>query len=116
MTINDVREVEIDAEGGYKFIVVCLTDGDENEKLVVRADENCSYHRDILYLLRSQLPSNITARCIGGGQILIDPKQKSIMIWGSSGDFGVEPDRTKTIELLQTAYPDYRVTEAKNRY
>src|SRR3989344_4238136 len=106
MSINSVPTVKIDSRGGYKFIVAVITDTDGAKLLVVRADESCSYHRDILSKLRYEVrPLGLDARCIGGGQISINPETKNISIRGSSGDFGVEPDRNETVRMLQEAYP-----------
>ena len=116
MTINEVVEVVIDSTGGYKFIVAEVTDG-VTKRLVVRAQENCSYHRDILDVLRMDLRANrMTARCIGGGHIAIDPVAMTINIWSSSGDFGVEPDRADTVRMLQAAYPEWKVTGKSGGY
>lgn len=109
--INSVAEVRIDSRGGYKFIVAELTDSNGAKRLVVRADQGCDYHRDILAGLRQEVRSlGLGARCIGGGQISIDPDAKKISIRGSSGDFGVEPDRNETVRMLKEAYPEYQVT------
>ena len=67
MTINEVREVVIDPAKGYKFIVAQLTDGNGGKRLVVRANQKCGFHRDILALLRQEVrPSGLDAHCIGG--------------------------------------------------
>src|SRR3989344_9469977 len=110
MTLNDVQEVVIDPSGGYKFIVAKLTDSNGGEKLVVRAQENCGYHNDILNLLRHEVrPSGLNARCIGGGRIEINPEAKTIRIWSKRGGFGAEPDRQETVRMLQAAFPEFQV-------
>ena len=111
MTINEVSTVVIDPRDGYKFIVAQLTDGNGGSKLVVRANQDCSYHRDILAILRREVrPSGLEARCIGGGRIEINPEEKAIRIWDSSGDFGEEPNRKEvTVQLLQAEYPDWKI-------
>ncbi len=75
---------------------------------MVRANERCSMHRDILKTVRIEI--SLPARCIGGGRIQIDPDKKTIRIWGYSGDFGEEPDRQQTGKMLQEAFPDWTVT------
>lgn len=99
--------VLIDESGGYKFIVAIVKIGDKS-KMVIRADATCDYHRDILRQLSFEI-SGGKACCIGGGNINIDPGNKVIKIWGSSGDFGVEPDRSETIRLLREAFPDFNI-------
>ncbi|MBI2064916.1 MAG: hypothetical protein HYT62_02595 [Candidatus Yanofskybacteria bacterium] len=113
MTLLELADVVIDARGGYKFIVVRVSDG-VNNKLVIRANENCGYHRDILGLLRREAP-DFRMSCVGGGRINIDPANKRIDIWSSSGDFGVEPDRRNTAEMLRIAFPDFEITIGSSR-
>ena len=108
---STVADVKIDERGGYKFIVARVTDGKGGEKLVVRAEASCAYHRDILAILRQEVRSvGLNAECVGGGRISISPERKSISISGSSGDFGVEPNRYNTVRMLQVAFPEFRVT------
>ncbi len=107
MQLNELPDVVIDAMGGYKFIVVQVSDGNDS-KIVIRANEHCDYHRDILALLRREA-SGLGARCIGGGRININPNDKEITISDSSGDFGLEPDRNKTVEMLQATFPEYKI-------
>src|SRR3989344_6214125 len=111
MDINSVQEVVIDPAEGYKFIVAQLTDGNSGKRLVIRANQDCSFHRDILALLRQEVrPSGLDAHCTGGGRIEINPAEKTIRIWDSSGDFGVEDDRKETVRMLQAAFPAFQVT------
>jgi len=115
VTINDVPEVVIDAlGGGYKFIVARLTDERGSERIVIRADEKLGYHDDLLRALRREVllvePAVPTVRCFGGGRIEINPDQKTIRIWDSSAAFGEEPDRQQTVQMLQTAFPDFQIT------
>ncbi|MCI0533579.1 hypothetical protein L0Y49_05175 [bacterium] len=108
--LQNVPTVSIDPSGGYKFIVAKITDGSGGQKLVIRANGQCDYHRDILEDLRDQI-NGLNASCIGWGRIEHDPDAKTIKIWDSSGDFGgYEPDRDETVRMLQEAYPDYEVT------
>ncbi len=107
ITLSELQSVIIDEVGGYKFIVAKVSEG-EASKLVVRANANCSFHRDILGLLRHEA-SNLNARCIGGGNIEVDPTNKVIKIWGSSGDFGVEPNRAETVKMLNEAFLEFKI-------
>ena len=107
LDLSQLPVVLIDKTGGYKFIVAIVSDG-EISKMVVRANQYCEYHRDILKELRLEMPS-LNARCIGGGRINVDPDNKVIKIWGSSGDFGVEPDRAETVRMLKEAFTDFNI-------
>jgi len=43
----------------------------------------------------------------GGGHFVIDPKNASIWIGGSSDTYGPDPDRELTVQVLSEALPDY---------
>lgn len=107
MTLSELPVVIIDEEGGYKFIVAKVSEG-EASKLVVRANASCELHRYILSKLELEA-SGLNARCIGGGRIEINPTNKTIKIWGKSGDFGLEPDRANTVRMLSGAFPDFKI-------
>lgn len=113
MTINNVPEVVIDSHGGHKFIVAELIDDDGNRRLIVRANQNCEEHKDILRLLGEEIREsnlNLRVRCVGGGHIRIDSENKTIRIAGDSARYNAEPDRKKTVSMLQAAFPGFRVT------
>lgn len=92
--------------GGYKFIVI------KNEKggMVVYADDDPQFDYHRVLLAEYQNDSGMRARCLGGGQIRFNGEKKTIMISGSSGDFGVEPDRMETVKAIKAAYPDFEVS------
>lgn len=111
MCLDTLQEVVIDPSDGYKFIVANVTDGNGGTKMVVRANQDCKYHRDILAILRREVrPFGLDARCIGGGRIEITPEAKTIRIWDDSGDFGKEPNRQQTVRMLQAAFPEFQVS------
>ena len=95
--INDIPQVDIDSEGGYKFILV-----EHKENYYVWAEGSCEWHRDIL--ANYNCAYNIRARCEGGGRIAVDPIVKTIEVWGVSGDFG-RPDYDIVKEVLQKNFP-----------
>lgn len=111
MTINDVPEVVIDSNGGHKFIVAELIDDDGNKRLIVRANQQCEEHKNILRLLGEEIKeSSLRVYCVGGGHIRINQETKTIRIAGDSALYGTEPDRQKTVSMLQVAFPEFRVT------
>jgi hypothetical protein len=116
MNIQDVPVVKSVGEEGYKFIVVCVVKPEtKEEKLVVRAHQDCEYHRDILAWFKNEelQGSSLKCGCVGGGRIRINTSDKTVEIWDSSGDFGEEPDRTLTVTMLQEAFPEFVVSESK---
>lgn len=55
-------------------------------------------------------PGNLRACCIGGGQIKINPEEKTIHIWDNSAIYGEEPDRQQTtVRMLQMEFPEFKI-------
>lgn len=111
MDLNNIPEVVIDLRGGYKYIVAEVSDEKGNKKPLVRANESCGYHADILKKVKME--TGLFARCLGGGRIQIDPENKTIRIWNQSVDFGREPDRQLTVKMLQEAFPGWTITASR---
>lgn len=112
MHLDTLQEVTIDPRGNYKFIVANVTDGNGGTKMVVRANQNCKYHGDILAVLRREMrPLGLNVHCIGGGNIKISPDAKTIHISDYSSIFGKEPDRQQTVRMLQAAFPEFQVSD-----
>lgn len=110
MTIEEVPDVVIDERGGYKFIVAVVTNSDNKQKTVIRANEKCDYHKRILAQLQNEIYIfGLKAKCIGGGQIRVSPNEKTITIWDYSGDYGLEPNRNETALMLRVAFPDWTI-------
>ena len=111
MTLETLQEVIVDSQDGYKFIVANVTDGNGGTRMVIRANQDCDYHQDILALLRREVrPHGLDAHCTGGGRIEINPAEKTIRIWDYSENFGEENDRKETVRMLQAAFPDVQVS------
>lgn len=109
MDLKNLPDVVIDPRGGYKFVTCEVTDKNGNSKIVVRARENADYHREIVRQLKMEAVE-LNVYCLGGGRINVNSETKTISIWSSSGDFGVEPNREETTaKLLQKAYPDFKI-------
>ncbi|HEY9585464.1 MAG TPA: hypothetical protein VJJ02_02640 [Candidatus Paceibacterota bacterium] len=99
-------QVIIRGNKGYKFVVLKA----DNGETVVFADDDPVYGLHV-WLIRAWIrQSGVGVRCLGGGFIAIDRQIKTITIWGSSGDFGCEPDRQQTARMIRTAFPDFSVT------
>ena len=102
-SLQDVRVITI------KYVACVVSDGNGDEKLVVRAPGFAEYHTEIVEMLQREA-KNLSVRCIGGGRITLDLKAKTVEIYGSSNEFGREPDRSQTVAVLKTAFPDFEVT------
>jgi len=110
--LGNLKEIEMAAQvtircarSGYKFIVI---ENEKKEIIIFADDDPCyRYHRDLLAQYRQE--SGLRAQCLGGGRIAFDEKMKTIRIWDSSGDFGYEPSREDTVNMIRAAYPDFQV-------
>lgn len=135
MAFEDIQTVQICSDGGYKFIVVELTLGDEKKVVIRGNDENdlSNYHAGIFYrtlwhkfhqrrcsgarakkeedLCQScDCGAGVQLKCLGGGRISASLADKTIRIWDRSGSFGLEPEREiRTAALLQAAFPEHRI-------
>jgi hypothetical protein len=103
---ENIPRVEIDQEGGYKFIIAVVYGGNGREKMVMWAREECDYHRDILAHFSERYA--VIARCQGGGQIRVNPNEKKISVWGRSGDFG-RPDYELVLQILQEEFEGWTI-------
>lgn len=103
-----MKDVDIDSEGKFKYILIKVTDPDvKEEKFIVRGYKSCSYHDDILSLVEPSIRKHgCTATCVGGGRIRHDPKVKSLFIYGYSQGYG-RADHTISQKLLKEKFPDY---------
>ena len=57
----------------------------------------------------------LDCQCIGGGRILHEKSQKFIKVYGYSVGFG-RADHTKTVEVLKTTFPDYKIEWSNDGY
>ena len=113
----------------FKFVVVKITDKGGSSKLIIRGVVGLRFHVEILArFVRNELAgeyrtndagvANLVGELefavLGGGMMEanashgpisvwgrnIDPM--TMRVWGASRAFGMEPDRTETIRMLQT--------------
>lgn len=80
--MDDIKEVEIDGQGKFKYIQITVKDKQGNEKLIVRGHKT-SYHSNILDDFQSKY-SQFQSESPGGGRIDHDPGQKRIFVYGYS--------------------------------
>ena len=84
--------------------------------LIVRGWEDCAFHADILDKFQNEemqndteLNSNFTSSCPGGGRINHDPENKQIVIYGYSQGYG-RCDHEVTHQFVTEEFPDYAVS------
>ena len=108
--ITSIPEVEFVSENTFKFIVAEVSDSTGMTKLILRADQDLPRHNNILERLRAQAEIGLSFYCLGGGFIRFNKEEKTIQVFGESLDFKREPDRNRTVRMLQATYPDFQVT------
>jgi hypothetical protein len=107
-------EVEIEAQGGMVRVMLRGT-GDqriwgkfvfgrlkgEPDKRALVFDDEAVFHKDIAAAYGVEVS--------GGGWIEFDQTNRTALVGGKSTQFGREPDRGLTVDLLDEALPGYRV-------
>ncbi|XP_030062381.1 14 kDa phosphohistidine phosphatase [Microcaecilia unicolor] len=107
--VSSVPEVQIDSDGVFKYILVRLELGKEQRE-VVRGTRNAEYHNHIFEKLNPEMEKlGITCKCLGGGKIEHNSKEKKIRVFGESTGYG-KADHSVTAEKLKKVYTDYEVT------
>ncbi|XP_069794213.1 14 kDa phosphohistidine phosphatase [Narcine bancroftii] len=110
-TLASVTDVEIDPEGVFKYILVRLSLKDGTEyKDIVRGTQSAEYHTNIFEKLNTEMENlELECKCLGGGKIDHNSKQKKIRVFGLSTGFG-KADHSISVEKLKTVYRDYEIT------
>lgn len=109
-------DVEIEAVGGPARVVLSGADTGQiwgkyvfgrlksrPEVRVLVFDDRAEFHKDIA------IGQGIEVS--GGGWIEFDQTNRCARVGGRSTQFGREPDRGFTVDLLERALPDYRVED-----
>jgi len=130
MALNDKRPSKLLSDwpaavidnGTFKYVLieVYATDPDqpdkEHSKLLVRGNLSAEYHADVYDVEEESLRAKgLDCQCLGGGRILHEKSQKFIKVYGHSIGFG-RADHTKTVEVLKTTFPDYKIEWSNEGY
>ena len=117
MKLNDIPEVSgIDTDGFYKFMLFKLIDGDQ-DRLILRAvfigidAQIPRRHEELHLLLCREVGASITHTNLGGGILEVRRNATAIDVFAASHDYGSEPDRRETVEMLRRAYPNSGVAD-----
>ncbi|KAF5302690.1 hypothetical protein FQR65_LT08432 [Abscondita terminalis] len=123
-SISKVPEVDIDASGVFKYILMELRGASADEKkLLVRGYAVGNYHADINDMVteeftklqeKGELPKWNT-KVLGGGRIIHDSSNKTIKVYGYSQAYG-KADHATTVELLRKVYDDYNISWSDEGY
>lgn len=110
------QEVDIDASGTFKYVLIKLHKEDNTTDFIVRGYAWAEYHADIYDQVMEEFTSSkIDTECTGGGRIRHDPQKKEIFVYGYSVGFG-RADHSKTVKLIQRKYPGYNVHFSNEGY
>ena len=107
-------DVEPDAPGGLvRVVIVTQGRGRAAGKCVCGRWKNDPERRALVFddaaEFHIQIGSTYGVEVVGGGWIEFDQANRTAVVSHGSTQFGREPDRRLTVELLRTALPDYRV-------
>ncbi|EOA97186.1 14 kDa phosphohistidine phosphatase, partial [Anas platyrhynchos] len=104
-----VQDVEIDPEGTFKYILVRLQrPGGEGQR---SNSSNCSPCADHIFdKVNPEMEKlGYECKCLGGGKIDHNSKDKKIRVFGLSTGYG-KADHSVTVEILKKVYTDYEIT------
>ena len=112
-----IPAVEV-AEGRWKFVLLEISLGSTQKRLIVRALQGLRYHAENFDATRRLLrPLGVRCKVIGGGRIVRDSENRSISVYGYSKTFGRAPGANeKTAEILREHFPDYSVEWSDKGY
>ncbi|XP_069823505.1 14 kDa phosphohistidine phosphatase-like isoform X1 [Dendropsophus ebraccatus] len=128
--LDSVPEVLIDPNGLFKYILVRVSPESaepERHRDIVRGTKSAEYHNHIFEKLDPEMKAlGLTCKCLGGGKIDHNSKDKKIRVFGEStvrrpqafsraiwqsskaGGYG-KADHSVTAEKLRNKYSDYEV-------
>ena len=108
--------VKIDPDGVYKYIQILY-----NNTIYLRGRADCKYHKGIYKKFKTELKNagktDPETKCLGGGRIKKDEKNKTIFVYGYSNAYGrYENQHEKSVEMLKAVFPDYKITCSNEGY
>ncbi|MEE6496222.1 hypothetical protein FKM82_002264 [Ascaphus truei] len=111
--LESVPEVEIDPVGLFKYILVRVTPGaaePERYRDIVRGTKSAEFHNNIFEEVSPEMQAlGFECKCLGGGKIEHNCKDKKIRVFGESTGYG-KADHSVTAEILKKNYSGYEVT------
>ncbi|KAI6177559.1 14 kDa phosphohistidine phosphatase-like protein [Aphelenchoides bicaudatus] len=114
MGLHEIPDVDIDASGKFKYILIKAKDS-KDSKFIVRGYARCGYHADIFDVVQGKAPKDVDLDCVGGGRILHDPAEKKLKVYGYSQGYG-QADHSKSVEVLKKKYTDYDISFSNEGY
>ncbi|MBM3206435.1 MAG: hypothetical protein FJZ43_02350 [Candidatus Staskawiczbacteria bacterium] len=112
MSLDNIANVKMNIQNAYKFIVAEVSEGSD-KKIIVRVGTNMmERHYEIDDALTEELTESNTPvlyKVLGGGFVQSNWWKKEIILFGESKDYGQEPDRSKTVKLIQNEFTNYEI-------
>ena len=112
LLLDDVKNVEIDEEGKFKYILVDVwkEGAEDSVKTVVRGTKAAEFHPDIFAKVEPDIKAaGLECRVAGGGKIIHDPDSKVMKVFSKSTGFG-RADHAKTVSIIKKEFEDYNIT------
>ncbi|XP_054835189.1 14 kDa phosphohistidine phosphatase-like isoform X1 [Eublepharis macularius] len=116
--LSSVPEVEIDPDGAFKYILVRVQHGADQHRDIVRGTAVAEFHSEgratlgldhIFERVNPEMEKlGFVCKCLGGGKIEHNSKDKKIRVFGLSTGYG-KADHAVTVELLKKTYKDYEI-------
>ncbi|XP_048353512.1 14 kDa phosphohistidine phosphatase-like [Sphaerodactylus townsendi] len=108
--LSSVTEVEIDPEGTFKYILVRVQQKGDEHRDIVRGTATAEFHNHIFEKVNPEMEKlGFVCKCLGGGKIDHNSKEKKIRVFGLSTGYG-KADHAVTVELLKKTYKDYDIS------
>uniref|UniRef100_A0A8D0EFK5 14 kDa phosphohistidine phosphatase n=1 Tax=Salvator merianae TaxID=96440 RepID=A0A8D0EFK5_SALMN len=108
--LSSVPEVEIDPDGTFKYILVQVQSASGESREVVRGTAGAEFHNHIYEKLNPEMEKlGFVCKCLGGGKIEHNSKDKKIRVFGLSTGYG-KADHSVTVQILKRTYKDYEIS------
>ncbi|MBN3296662.1 14 kDa phosphohistidine phosphatase [Amia ocellicauda] len=110
-TLSQISDVEIDADGVFKYILVKVkVKGGTECKAIVRGTKSAEFHNHIFEKVNPEMEKlGVESSCLGGGKIEHNSKEKKIRVFGLSTGYG-KADHSVTVEKLKSIFKDYDIS------
>ncbi|KAF7241424.1 14 kDa phosphohistidine phosphatase [Varanus komodoensis] len=107
--LRAVPEAEIDADGTFKYVLLRVERGADSRD-IVRGSAAAEFHNHIVEKVNPEMEKlGFVCKCLGGGKIEHNSKDKKIRVFGLSTGYG-KADHSVTAEILKRTYKNYEIT------
>ncbi|XP_032082004.1 14 kDa phosphohistidine phosphatase-like [Thamnophis elegans] len=108
--LSSVPEVAMDPDGTFKYILVRVQRGADEHRDIVRGTADAEFHNHIFEKVNPEMEKlGFVCKCLGGGKIDHNSKDKKIRVFGLSTGYG-KADHSVTVEILKRIYKDYEIS------